>query len=58
MLCAGREVGHHKIIVRRNNLLEDSTAKFMSKKPADVRTQLHLFSRNRIQPHSTDRLNI
>lgn len=29
--------GHHKIIVRRAHLLEDSTAKFMSKKPADFR---------------------
>lgn len=29
--------GHHKIIVRRSNLLEDSTAKFMGKKPQDFR---------------------
>lgn len=29
--------GHHKIVVRRSNLLEDSTAKFMQKKPEDFR---------------------
>jgi len=31
------EVGHHKIIVDRHNLLEDSTEKFMSKKASDFR---------------------
>lgn len=45
-LHSDREDGHHKIIVDRHNLLEDSTEKFMSKKASDVSIFLRLPSLN------------